>query len=136
MAGEDISDSDDFTCFFGVSMPAIVDVDGDGQLEAIVFADSSGSRPFALHALQLDGTELPGFPRPTTGFLAGHTSAPTVADVDGDGLLEIAYLGVDARNPKGFPRASLHILDLSAKSDALSGWPMIQHDAARTGYFY
>ena len=46
-----------------------------------------GTGLYLLHAYQPDGTEPPGFPKFTSGWLAGVTP---VGDIDGDGLLEIA----------------------------------------------
>ena len=60
---------------------AVVDLDGDGQSEIIFGAADS-----LVHALQLDGSELPGFP-----VLTGNKieATPSVGDVDNDGDLEI-----------------------------------------------
>jgi len=60
---------------------AIVDLDGDGSKEIIFGAADS-----LLHAVQLDGSELDGFP-----VLLNHRieASPAVGDIDADGDLEV-----------------------------------------------
>ncbi len=60
---------------------AVVDLDGDGNKEIIFGASDS-----LIHAIQVDGTELAGFPV-TVGDKIEST--PAVGDVDNDGDLEI-----------------------------------------------
>ncbi|MCF7802402.1 MAG: S8 family serine peptidase [Candidatus Marinimicrobia bacterium] len=60
---------------------AVVDLNGDGELEIIFGAEDS-----LVHAYQQDGTELPGFPV----VLGSKIEAtPAIGDVDNDGDLEI-----------------------------------------------
>jgi len=120
----------------GFDGAALVDIDGDGAPEAIL---TSGLQeidaPFALHALRADGSELPGWPRPTPGVAATWSSAPTVADLDGDGLLEVAYIDADVRDTSVPPNFRIRIYDLPTPKEANAPWPMFQHDAAHTGAF-
>ena len=71
----------------------IADLEGDGQRE-MVFVESSGR----LHAMHLDGSELPGFP--VGGIQAASNSvvpSPALGDLQGDGALEIVVGGSDGR---------------------------------------
>jgi hypothetical protein len=106
------------------SSPALADFDGDGQWW-IVFGDDAGW----LHVVNTNGAERPGFPVRTTGPPPGPTptphppggnvysleSSPAIADLNGDGRLEIAigswdtrmYLWDDTGNPlPGWPVAA------------------------------
>lgn len=72
-----------------VSTPAIGDIDGDGKNE-VVF----GSWDFNLYALRgATGALMPGFPPDPSGLGFGLRdsiwSSPALADLDGDGKLEI-----------------------------------------------
>ena len=75
------------------STPAIGDIDGDGDNE-IVF----GCWDFRVYVLRKDGTPMPGFPPNPSGL--GHGirdtiwSSPALADLDGDGKLEV-IIGAD-----------------------------------------
>jgi VCBS repeat protein/subtilase family protein len=63
--------------------PAIADVNGDGQPELLIGADSS-----ALHAYSATtGGQASGFPKFMTGW---EVFGPTVGDINGDGTNEVA----------------------------------------------
>ncbi len=64
-----------------VTPPALADVDGDGRAEVL-----QGSGAYLLHAFRADGSEPPGFPKFTHGWLI---ATPSAGDVDGDGLIEV-----------------------------------------------
>ena len=64
-----------------VSQPAVGDLDNDGRKE-IVFG-TSGRKVYALRA---DGTVMPGWPVTVS---AEVNSSPALADIDGDGFLDV-----------------------------------------------
>ncbi len=65
--------------------PTLADLDADGDLE--ILTASSDKR---LHVRHHDGSDVPGWPFLWTGGTAfGYHLTPTVADLDGDGSLEI-----------------------------------------------
>jgi hypothetical protein len=66
--------------------PVLGDVDGDGDLEIVAFSQSGSNN---LHVLHADGTELPGWPITVTSKSPAVTPSPALADLDGDGRLEI-----------------------------------------------
>ena len=66
---------------------AVVDLDGDGGQEIIYCSYDS-----LLHAVQVDGSELAGFPVFLNYLLE---ATPSVGDIDNDGDLEIVVGGLD-----------------------------------------
>lgn len=88
-----------------VSSPALGDLDGDGALEVVVGTNEVYERSGRVYAFRSDGSLLRGWPvevpsawpqgsdlLPLVG--QGVPSAPALADVDGDGLLEVGVAAV------------------------------------------
>lgn len=104
------------------SSPALVDFDGDGE-RWIVFGDDAGY----LHVLDRRGGERQGFPVRTQGVVSGPTptphppggtihsieASPAIADLDGDGRLEIVVGSWDGR---------LYVWDDAGRP--FPGWPV------------
>lgn len=90
--------------------PAYGDITGDGVGEIVVSTRQAGTgNTGRLLAYKPDGTLVPGFPVVLTG---GATKTPVLADLDGDGILEIiieerswpnGYVGVYKGNGQPFP---------------------------------
>lgn len=82
----------------GIESPSVVvkDVDGDGRQE--FFVSSLDGR---IHAFDADGVSLPGWPLLYPSYEQGvnpalngiSRSAPTLADLDGDGIDEVLSVG-------------------------------------------
>ncbi|MGC9333709.1 MAG: FG-GAP repeat domain-containing protein, partial [Anaerolineae bacterium] len=108
------------------SSPALADFDGDSQLW-IVAGDDDGW----LHVVDSGGEERAGFPVRTTGPKPGPTptphppggnihsieASPAVADLDGDGRLDIAVGSWDGR---------MYLWDDAGRP--LPGWPVVVTD--------
>lgn len=67
--------------FHFITHPAIADVSGDGVPEIL-----DGNSHYLLHAFDGQGREPQGWPKFTGGWIV---CAPTVGDMDADGLLEV-----------------------------------------------
>jgi hypothetical protein len=101
-----------------VTAPVVADVAGDGQAE--VLAGSSGN---VLHAFRQDGSEPPGWPKQTGGWLL---AAPAVGDVDGDGKLEVVAVTRDGW---------LWVWKTPARARGPVEWPSFRHDAYNSGRY-
>jgi len=113
------------------SEPAVGDIDGDGALE-VVFGtyvpmqqDSDRDGPVGVWGLEADGTVMPGFPLPVS--TPGVRVAPTLADLDGDGDLEILVATLPGQ---------IFVWD-TPTSDATVRlpWPTGRHDLRRSGTY-
>lgn len=62
--------------------PVVADIDGDGAVEVI-----NTSAGYLVRAFNLDGSEVPGFPKNTGGWI---TAAGTFGDIDDDGNFDLA----------------------------------------------
>lgn len=120
--------------------PIVFNADGDhraelfaGRVHENFLADDDLLIPFgpALHALEHDGSTIPGLSRPLWGnFMTGPADqSPAVADVDGDGLLELAFFE-DRRFTNGEVLA--HLWDLNVPATAKQSWPMFRGNAQHT----
>jgi hypothetical protein len=96
-----------------LSSPALADLDGDGKLEVIEQEGDPGSQGSLLWVLRHDATDFPGWPLAIAAEGWSSRSSPAVADVDGDGSLEIVaatgdgnlhVLRPDGTYYSGYPR--------------------------------
>jgi hypothetical protein len=93
--------------------PAYGDIDGDGFGEIVVTTHQVATYAFGtIYAFKSDGTDVPGFPVATVG---GAIRTPVLADLDGDGALEI-ILAI-RRWPDGF----IHVY--RGDGTVFPGWP-------------
>jgi len=98
---------------------AIADVDADGSAETL--AGSSGN---VLHAFREDGSEPPGWPKDTAGWLL---ATPAIGDVDGDRRLEVVAVTRDGW---------LYVWDTPTRvSGAALQWPSFRHDVRNSGRY-
>ncbi len=67
-----------------ITAPAVADIDGDGLPEVL-----EGSGVYDFHAIDINGTESPGWPKFTDGWMI---ESPAVGDLDGDGKLEVVAI--------------------------------------------
>ncbi len=109
--------------------PAIGDIDGDLEPEIV---DSAGEH---VYAWNLDGSPVPGFPvrvnpdfsRPQDRTRSNHVkrgfiASPALADLQGDGALEIVIGALDQ-----------HVYAWNGKGQALSDFPVKLRDPALPG---
>jgi hypothetical protein len=118
--------------YIGAGEPLIVDLNGDGTPE-IVFttfsAGDAGAPEAPAHLIVLDGggnelhrVELLG---------RGSMSAPSVADLDGDGDLELV---VSLKDTEGGGRGGVQLWDLPGSADNCVPWGTGRGGPARQGY--
>ncbi len=107
------------------SSPVVADIDRDGQPEIILGGDIYANSPLHTPAggliwvLRRDGSTYPGYPRSTPGQTVW--SSPAVADLNGDGNLDIV-VGTGSQFPDPLGR---RVDAFTARNRAdLPGWPV------------
>lgn len=72
-------------------VPQVADIDGDGDPDFIFtsFNDEAREKAGYVNVLNSKGEQLPGFPK----YIGKTYSTPTVADLDGDGRVDIIVAG-------------------------------------------
>lgn len=108
--------------------PVLADVDGDSRTDIIVAALRTRFEPAAyVVALDREGRPLSGFPLTMEGSEV-VTAGPAVADIDGDGLLEL-LLGTELQG-------RLFAWNLLGSAEGGGApWPRAGFDAANTGAY-
>ena len=90
------------------SSPSIGDIDGDGKPEVVFGAGdywggTDSTKVFALHLKS--GTPVAGWPKDTNGVT---NASPTLADLDGDGTLDVAIATFGSAHLPGKPGGSVY----------------------------
>ena len=114
--GSDLPGWPKFLDFHIDSSPAIGDIDLDGEMEIVVGTGqvndpSRMDRARKVYAFEVDGQPVAGWPRSTAGYVY---SSPSLADVDGDGNLEV-FVG----DSEGYLYGWHH------DGTSLPGWPVV-----------
>jgi hypothetical protein len=118
--------------YVGASEALIVDLNGDGSPEIVFTTYSAGAPRTPLttaHLIILDtgGNELHRVPLSGRGSMA----APSVADLDGDGHLELV---ISLKDSLGGNQGGVQIWDLPGASTNCAMWPTGRGNWLRQGY--
>jgi subtilisin family serine protease len=113
--------------FFGFGAPALADLDQDGRADVIASGDIYYDAPTGVTAYKFDGSRVPGFPKTTLELGSSDTNTVVVADLDNDGLLEMAWVDFYHR---------VYVWDLPTPNTVVTPWPMFAHDEKHTGASY
>jgi hypothetical protein len=105
---------------------AIADLSGDGAPEIVFASYSTGAGKSALHVLDAGGNERHKLPLPGRGAM----SVPTVADVDGDGGLEILVSLKDGDSAGG----SVLVFGVPGSAPNCLPWPTGRANLLRSGF--
>lgn len=93
--------------------PAFGDIDGDGIGDIVVTTRVPGTaNDGKIYAFNWDGTNKPGFPVTCSG---GPVRTPVLADIDGDGILEIVI------EEREYPTGYVNVY--KGDGTILPGWP-------------
>jgi hypothetical protein len=107
--------------------PAIADLDGNGVNEIVVASERGGGR---VHVLRADGTVFPGWPQSAPAVTTQvRTGSPVIADLDGDGHLDIIFPSSDGRlfawNRNGVLLAGFPVTLYTGSGEATQSSPTI-----------
>ncbi len=117
-----------------ITTPAVGDIDGDGELDIIAATNEepgSTTRYSVAYAVRADGTLFDGWPIYARGAFNGDLlpyvgegapSCPALADVDGDGSLELAFYSIgDTGNLYALPSGEVYLQMANLADDFGSG---------------
>jgi hypothetical protein len=121
--------------------PIVLDLDGDGRSEIITSRlqeywseELQQHYGYPVQAFRYDGTPITDMARPAYGAWLYPDASPGVADIDGDGRLELVWtelrdqgLNVDMPWPRVFA------WDLTTAASNTQAWPMYRADARHSG---
>jgi len=93
------------------SSPAVADINGDGSLDIVVGTGNfDAGTGYAVYAWDAWGNLLPGWPVRTGGYVL---SSPSVADLDGDGRVEVIVGCNDGK-----------VYAMRGNGSLVAGWPV------------
>ena len=121
--------------------PIVVDLEGDGRNEVITSRQPEfWSDELQIHfgypvqAYRYNGSLIPSMARPAYGSWSGLDGSPAVADIDGDGRLELVWTELREQGPNmDFPLPRIFAWDLTATVSNSQPWPMYRADARHSG---
>ncbi|HYQ04783.1 MAG TPA: S8 family serine peptidase [Polyangiaceae bacterium] len=121
--------------------PIVVDVDGDGRNEVITarspefWSDELQFHfGYPVQAYRYDGSTVPAMARPAYGSWQGADGSPAVADIDGDGRLELVWTEIREQGPTmDYPLPRIFAWDLTTSTSNAQPWPMYRADARHSG---
>lgn len=101
--------------------PVVGDIDGDGQEEIIIGTYDPAANPSTgnLHIFALDGSQKQILPVPE-----GLKHIPAIADVNGDGSVDLSYRALDGR---------VYVQNFGAKPGAKISWATHRGNMRRDG---
>lgn len=100
------------------SSPVLADLDGDGAVDIL-----HGGEAGVLHAWNMSGNELAGFPIPLGDYIRG---TPQYCDVDGDGMGDVVLAGWNKK---------VYAWKMTGPyRPERAPWPMFHGDISRTGF--
>jgi len=115
-AWQDVFAGDGNSFYYIDHSSIIANVDGDQDME-VIFAmpGEGGGSPQELHAINSDGTSVPGWPKVLSGYIASNA---LTSDLDNDGYLDILLNTYDGQ-----------FFSWSTKSTAADTWPQDDKNA-------
>jgi len=121
--------------------PIVVDLDGDARNEIIAaraqefWSENLQQRyGYPVQAFRHDGTPIADMIRPAYGAWFAPDASPGVADIDGDGRLELVWTEIrDQGLNTEMPWPRLLAWDLATPASNAQPWPMYRGDARRSG---
>jgi hypothetical protein len=121
--------------------PIVLDLDGDGRNEIITSRQQEfwsdelqNAFGYPVQAYRYDGSLIPSMARPAYGSWSGPDGSPAVADIDGDGRLELVWTEVRNQGASAeFPLPRIFAWDLSTPVSNAQPWPMYRADARHSG---
>jgi subtilisin family serine protease len=121
--------------------PIVVDLEGDGRNEIITSRmPENWSEELQIHfgypvqAYRYDGSPIPNMARPAYGSWYNPDASPAVADIDGDGRLELVWTEIREQGPSmDYPLPRIFAWDLTTPVSNAQPWPMYRADARHSG---
>ena len=98
--------------------PALGDIDGDGRVDIVTSLPNTSGKPAGIVVYDQKGNVLPGWPQYDSILISSIYSSPSLADLDGDGRLEIIIYINEPQQPSG---GAIHVWH--ADGGVMTGWP-------------
>lgn len=112
------------------------DIDDDGESEILISSRTTVKN--LIYAWKCNGTLLENFPIEFVGGPLNRycNGAMALGDLDGDGDIEIVFVGYQQSLSQGIYRTEIYVFDLDGQYNAATmQWPQFHHDAQHTGCY-